>query len=141
MTSDFERELWAEAQHVHKAMRKGLSRFIESLFVSILQRTPFRTGNLLVQWQGGEKGTRVTRSKFKARTRKYSITRAGAVAQATGQLRAYLAGLTDPFSEMRLVNTAPYAQYVRGKGEEARLSDVVALIAREFDQQDIEVEL
>ena len=41
----------------------------------------------------------------------------------------------------RLVNTAPYAQYVRGKGEEARLSDVVALVAREFDQQEIEVEL
>jgi hypothetical protein len=135
----FERELWQEALDFHESVKDGIGFIVEELFVRILNRTPFRTGYLLANWQVGEAAQTRARVKFRGRTRRYSITRQGATAKALESLRAYLDNLADPYQQIRVINTAPYASFVREKGDGVALEDLVSLSVQETDATTYEV--
>lgn len=138
---EFAAELWQEALVLHKGIKQGIAYFAELLFSKILDRTPFRTGYLLANWQiGGKASIRSRRVKFRGRYQKYSITRTGARNVALNSLKAFIAGLQDPYQAIDIVNNAPYAEFVHGK-EGPYLSDLVALSVAEVEPLSVEVEL
>lgn len=139
---DFERELWEEAQLYVDAIKRGMSQIVSELFEKIIARTPFRTGYLISQWKIGDKNTEGLRkrAKFKARTKRTSATRIGAASVALKSLQDFLATMNDPFEKIQVVNNAPYASFVRGKGQDFFL-DEIELATREVDRKEYEVEV
>lgn len=138
-TDAFEKELWAEALEIHEKIKDGIITIAEDLFHRILRRTPFQTGYLLANWQIGETSQTRSRVKLKARTRKASITRQGATARAIESLTRYMQALSDPFAEIRIVNTAPYASFVHEKSGGPHLEDLVELSVQEVNARTYEV--
>ncbi len=138
-TDAFERELAAESAEIMAAIRDGVITIAEDLFLRILRRTPFQTGYLLANWQIGRTEETRSRVKFKGRTRRTSITRFGASSRAVESLRAYMESMSDPFQEVRIINTAPYASFVHERNGGAHLEDLVELSIQEVNARTYEV--